>query len=81
MAEAMKENGLYFAPIEETTQQKFMKFFNAKFDERCQQIENAYEPMISKAIENTKASIRNITTRLMQTGQAEETLRDFLEKD
>jgi len=27
MAEAMKENGLYFAPIEETTQQKFMKFF------------------------------------------------------
>ena len=122
MAEAMKENGLYFAPIEETTQQKFMEFFNAKFDEHCQQIENAYEPMISKAIEdvhaskeeklalrreviaevlrkqeekglsnplgiskadleNTKASIRNLTTQLIQTGQAEETLRDFLEKD
>ena len=108
--------------IEETTQQKFMEFFNAKFDEHCQQIENAYEPMISKAIEdahaskeekialrreviaevlrkqeekglsnplgiskadleNTKASIRNLTTQLIQTGQAEETLRDFLEKD
>ena len=32
-------------------------------------------------LENTKASIRNLTTQLMQTGQAEETLRDFLEKD
>lgn len=101
--------------IEETTQQKFLEFFNAKYDERCQQIENAYEPMISKAVEekialrreviaevlrkqeekglsnplgiskadleNTKASIRNLTTQLIQTGQAEETLRDFLEKD
>lgn len=37
---------------------------------------------ISKAdLENTKASIRNLTTQLIQTGQAEETLRDFLEKD
>lgn len=101
--------------IEETTQQKFLEFFNAKYDERCQQIENAYEPMISKAVEEktalrreviaevlrkqeekgvinplgiskadlerTKASVRNLTTRLMQTGQTEETLRDFLEKD
>ena len=99
-----------------------MEFFNAKFDEHCQQIENAYESMISKAIEdahaskeekialrreviaevlrkqeekglsnplgiskadleNTKASIRNLTIQLMQTEQAEETLRDFLEKD
>ena len=37
---------------------------------------------ISKAdLENTKASIRNLTIQLMQTEQAEETLRDFLEKD
>lgn len=37
---------------------------------------------ISKAdLENTKASIRNLTTQLIQTGQAAETLRDFLEKD
>ena len=122
MAEAMRENGLYFAPIEETTQQKFLEFFNAKYNERCQQIENTYEPMISNAIddahaskgektalrrevisevlrkqeekgvinplgiskadlENTKTSVRNLTIQLMQTEQAEETLRDFLEKD
>lgn len=108
--------------IEETTQQKFLEFFNAKFDEHCQQIENIYEPMISNAIddahaskeektalrrevisevlrkqeekgvinplgiskadlENTKTSVRNLTIQLMQTEQAEETLRDFLEKD
>ena len=56
MAEAMKENGLYFAPIEETTQQKFLEFFNAKYNERCQQIENTYEPMISNAIDDAHAS-------------------------
>lgn len=101
--------------IEETTQQKFLEFFNAKYDERCQQIENAYEPMISKAVEEktalrreviaevlrkqeekgvinplgiskadlerTKASVRNLTEQFIQTRQAEEVSRDFLEKD
>lgn len=50
---------------------------------RKQEEKGVINPLgISKAdLENTKTSVRNLTIQLMQTEQAEETLRDFLEKD
>ena len=50
---------------------------------RKQEEKGVINPLgISKAdLERTKASVRNLTEQFIQTRQAEEVSRDFLEKD